>query len=467
MPTRGDREAVRESARYLRGVRPLDPVEIRDYVEGRPSTAAVRAHLRALALDLDLVERPDGTFVPVPEGPVEAEFGGVTALPDRHVDRVESLLVDAYGSDWVEAAGGDLRATIDRVKEDYYRGRPVEYDREVALAYAVYHLAGYYAAAQYVVDELGRDGLLGHRLRVLDVGAGVGGPALGLADYLPEDALLEYHAVEPSAAADVLETLLRGTGENVHATVHRTTAEAFDPGGDYDLVLFANVLSELDDPGATAARYCESVAADGTLALLSPADLETSIGLRQVERTLADDRGLAAVYAPTPRFWPGERPTDRGWSFDERPPVEVPRFQSRLARGAPDPERYRNRTVKFSWSLLRPDGRVRHDRRLDRGRVAAMADSDDHVTDRLRMVAAKLSHDLSPGEDANPLYKVSDGSEAVDHYAVLVDETSLNDRLRRADYGDPLYFDSVLCLWNDDEEAFNLVVDEETVVDPA
>ena len=34
-----------------------------------------------------------------------------------------------------------------------------------------------------------------------------------------------------------------------------------------------------------------------------------------------------------------------------------------------------------------------------------------------------------------------------------------------ADYGDVLAFENVLCLWNDDEEAYNLVVNGESVVD--
>jgi len=78
----------------------------------------------------------------------------------------------------------------------------------------------------------------------------------------------------------------------------------------------------------------------------------------------------------------------------------------------------------------------------------------------------KLSHDLSPDDTgANPLFKIGDGSEGEDNYAVLVRETAGNADLAAADYGDLLAFDGVLALWNDDEEAYNLVVDEETVVD--
>ncbi len=85
------------------------------------------------------------------------------------------------------------------------------------------------------------------------------------------------------------------------------------------------------------------------------------------------------------------------------------------------------------------------------------------MTERVDAVAVKLSHDLS--DDGNPLFLVGDGSQRVDHYAVLTRETGLNDGLLTADYGDGLAFERVLVLWNDDEAAYNLVVDDETTVD--
>ncbi len=96
-----------------------------------------------------------------------------------------------------------------------------------------------------------------------------------------------------------------------------------------------------------------------------------------------------------------------------------------------------------------------------------------HVTERIDLVAAKLSRSLSDGDGnggrgsgrSNPLFKISDGSEDTDHYAVVTRETALNRPLLEADYGDVCSFEGVLALWNDDEGAYNLVVDEETIVD--
>ncbi len=473
------REAILDSAKYLRNVRPIDPEELSDYVEGGAHPAVVRQVLREHVVDLRLREREDGTFVPAPEEPIEPAFDGVSAVPDRHLDRLEGLLVERFGPDWAEGEAGDaLRGEIRRLKERYYRQHPVEYDHEAALGYALYHLPAYYAAIQYPLDELGSAGLLSSPIRVLDVGAGVGGPALGLLDYL-EGALVEYHAVEPSAAADVLEALLPD-GQRVQTTIHRTTAEAFEPEGEYDLVVFANVLIELSEPVSVLRRYLAHLAPDGSLIALSPADRNTSIHLREVERAVVDGEGAGegnsnddryTAYAPELRLWPGEVPTDRGWSFDRKSDLDVPELQRRLDEGRrvrseerdPATGEFVNRDVQYSYSILQRDGRRRIEVEPSPERFATFADTESHVGDRIDCVAVKLSRSLSEG--GNPLFRVGDGSQSVDHYAVLTRETALNRALLDADYGDVLVFEGVLALWNADEGAYNLVVDEETVID--
>ena len=460
-----DREAVRSNAKYLRQVRPIDPDEISEYVEGTPHPAVVRRVLREEAYDLGLFEREDGTFVPVAEAPVSAPGWGPDAFPEAYAHALEALLVERDGVNWHRDDAGDrLREVIRKLKADYYHRNPVEYDEEVALGYAIYHLPDYYAAVGYVLDDLVERSLLPHRLRVLDIGAGVGGPALGLHDYLPDDAVIDYHAVEPSAAADVLDSLLDETRRNFRSTIHRERVETFDFDGPYDLVVCANVLSELDDPVAVVGDALDALADDGTLAAIAPADLETSTGLRSVERTVVADRDVT-VYAPTLRLWPGMAPADRGWSFDERPRIEAPAFQRRLDDAGGEPGTFRNETVKFSYSLLRTDGERRVAVRADPSRHARMADMEGHVTDRIDLLAVKLSRNLSDDEGGNPLFKIGDGSERLEQYAVLTRESGLNRDLLAADYGAVLQFENALALWNDDEGAYNLVVDAETVVD--
>lgn len=467
-----DREALRDTAKYLRNVRPVDPEEIFEYLPDQPHPAVVRRALREEAFDLGLFERDDGTFVPANEEPVDPPGWEPEAFPDRYANALEDLLVERYGRDWHEGESGDrLREVVSRLKEDYYRGRDVDYDEDAALGYAVYHMPDFYAAVGYVLDTLAERGLLSRRLRVLDVGAGTGAPALGLHDYVPDDALVDYHAVEPSANADVLERLLGETRRNVRPTIHRTTAEAFDPDavGEVDLLLFGNVLSELADPEAVVREYLDALADDGACVLLAPADLGTSTGMREVERAVAAPDSDVTVYAPDLRLWPGEAPADRGWSFDECPDLAVPDFQRRLdeaARRGPedDPGEFVNVDVKFSYAVLRTDGERRVPVVANRERHARMADSEDRVTDRVNLLAVKLSANLA-GPDANPLFKVGDGSERLEHYAVLTGESALNGDLRAARYGAVLSFENVLVLWNDDEGAYNLVCEKETVVE--
>ncbi|WP_318569668.1 class I SAM-dependent methyltransferase [Salinigranum marinum] len=471
-----DREGIRANAKYLREVRPIDPDEIYEYVDGSPHPAVVRQVLREEAVDLGLVERDDGTFVPAPECVVEPGWAP-TAFPERYAHAFEEFLVEREGIDWHRGESGDrLRETIRRLKERYYRRQSVAYDDRVALGYGLYHLPDYYATVGYVLDTLAERGLVKTPLRVLDVGAGTGGPALGLHDFFPREALVDYHAVEPSAAADVLERLLGETGRNFHPTIHRTTIEALDlpglvddpgsgvSGGGFDLVVFSNVLSELDDPVAAVERSLDVLAPDGAVVALEPADLNTATALRTVEREVVSRTG-ATVYAPTLRLWPDAEPSDRGWSFDVRADLAVPSFQSRLDEAGDDPGAFTNPTVQFAYAVFRPDGTRRLAVRADPARHAKLADADRHVTRRVDLLAVKLSHDLTDDDDTNPVFKIGDGSESTGVFAVLTRETSLNEVLAGAPYGSVLSFEQALVLWNDDEGAYNLVVDDTTVVD--
>jgi SAM-dependent methyltransferase len=460
------RQAIRENAQYLRNVRPIDPEEIYEYVDGQPHPAVVRETLRDLALELDLTEREDGTFVPAPEEPISTDFAGVDAFPESYARELEDLLVGEFGPGWPEGTSGDrLRHRLATLKDAYFEQREVEYDYLTALAYAIYHLPDNYAVTQYVLAPLIREGKIPSRLRVLDVGAGTGGPALGLADLLPDDALVEYHAVEPSANADVLEAMLKGTGRNFHTEIHRERAQDFDPSGEFDLVLFANVLNELDDPGEVVREYGEWLAPDGSFVAIEPADRNTATGLRRVEREVED---AFTIYAPTCRLWPDATPQVDCWSFDRRPDIAVPAFQQRLDDAAGeefDDGTFVNSDVQFAYSILRTDGAERIAYTPDRSRVAPLADADELVTQRIDLVVIKISHDLSDG--GNPLFVVSDGSERERVFAVLTNESLLTRDLLDAPYGGLLDIENALVLWNDDEGAFNLVIDDEAVVDDA
>ena len=538
-----DREAVRTNAKYLRNVRPIDPNEIYEYIEDQPHPAVVRETLRQEAFELGLRERADGTFVPASTDPIPDPMWQPDMLPRRYNEVIADHLVERFGPEWYRGdSGAMLRSTIRRLKRDYYQQNPVEYDQTVALGYAIYHFSDYYAAIGYVLDDLLEQGCLSQTLRILDVGAGVGGPAAGIHDYLPESSLVEYHGVEPSAGVDLLTDILAKTRRNFRTTIHHESAESFDPtcigSADnerpFDVILFGNVLSELDEPYIVARRYLSAVATDGSFIGLAPADKHTSIHLRAIERMLTgdpltepiledegqilseragdltpaatpDDEIDATIYAPTLRLWSGKTPSDRGWSFDRRSRVTAPPTQQQLddaprvvnksettAAGQMDRDsetagdgRFRNETVQFSYTIIRRDGTARAPVSANPRRHAAMETMETHVTNRIDLMAVKLSHDLttSPTEnsnqyrrghgssnlqtsyDTNPVFKIGDGSQTTDHYAVVTVKDTLTEPLLTAEYGAILAFENVLCLWNDDEDAYNLVVDDESVID--
>ncbi|MFW6436945.1 MAG: methyltransferase domain-containing protein [Halococcoides sp.] len=452
------RQQVRDAAKYLREVRPLDPDELAEYVEGGAHPAAVRQVLREAAVDLGIRE-DDGVFYPVESGPIEPA-GRPVAVPEAHLRGIEDLLVEAFGPDWHRGGSGDrLRERIHAMKAAYLEGDPLAYDRTTALAYAIYHFPSAYAATAHLVDQLAVEGLLETPLRVCEIGAGVGGPMLAVLDRHPGP--IAYDAVEPSAAAEVAAALLEDR-PNARVRIHREAAESFDPDT-YDLVIAARVANELASPAATLERYADALDDEGTLLVVAPADRETAIGLRRIERALAD---RLTVYGPTVRLWPDREPSGRCWSFDRQPPIDLPAIQSKLAAAAADPETIEHTRVQYAHSILRADDCRRFAFTPDPERTPPLARTAERVTDRVAAVAIKLSHDLGADDPgANPQFLLGDGSERRDHVAVLVRETALNDALVTAGYGECLRFENALVLENDDQDAYNLVVDDEAIVD--
>lgn len=466
--------AILDAARYLRSVRPLDPAELVEYVPDGIDTAAVTEVLRERAVDLQIRERPDNTFVPVDDGAADPAFVGIDAVPDRITAAVEACLIDAYGKDWYDGASGDrLRRAIRSFKAAYFEGEAVTYDREAALGYAIYHLPGSFARIQYVLDVLGRAETLPACNRVLEVGSGVGGVGLGVADFFGGSIPVEYHGIEPSGpATELAARLLNTTHRNFRWCLKQNTIQAADPEGPYDLLVLANVVGELDDPAAVVESLVELVAEGGSLILLEPADERTSRLLRQVESGLVDDRGLADVFAPTLRLWPNGQPRDACWSFVRQQSLAVPPFQRALDEGArertpardPATGEFVNVEVRYAYGILRPDGQRASAYRPARARVAALGESGAHIGDRVNLAVVKLSQSLAEGE-AHPVYVIGDGSQDEEHFAVHPSPTSLNDALASSNYGDILEIEGGLVLWNDDEGAYNVIVDEETIVD--
>ena len=467
-------ETILDSARYLANIRPIDPEELIDYVASPISPEEVRNVLRDHATEIGLIERSDGIFEAAKDDPVEVEFDGVARLPHRIDRAIESRLVESSGDQWASGESGHrLRTAIRSFKRRYFAGEAVTYDRITALGYAIYHLPASFASIQYVVDELRVARLLSSSLRVLDVGAGVGGQALGLDAYLPDSTLIEYTAVESSEAmVAILGDMLEETGRNFHWRIRSRHIEQLTESGPFDLILCSNVLNELDTPVAAVEMLSRLLADDGSIIAIEPADEQTSRGLRRIEHRIVSTTDVT-VFSPTIRLWPGHEPTDDCWSFRVHPDIETPTVQREIDERpraaandrAPASGEFRNVDVQYSYAILRTDERRRIDYRVSGSSAIPLNSATDHVTNRVDVAVVKLSHSLSQSTDSNPLYVVGDGSQDVEWFAVLTARSHGNHLLEAASYGDVLLLSNALVLWNDDEAAYNLVVDNRCIVD--
>ena len=466
-------QIVVDSAQYLRNVRPIDPAEVAGYVGHELSAEDVRDILRQHARELGLLEDRSGCFRPPDACVTQPKPERIDRVPPPLSDHIMRLLSDRFGERWYEGATGDeLRAAIREFKHRYFAADRVEYDQSTALGYTVYHLPATYASTQYVLGELAAPELLPGHLRVLDVGAGVGGQSLALSTYLGAETLIEYTAIEPSEAnAEILSSVLDLTHRNFHWDIRRESVEDASIEGPYDLIVLSNVCSELEAPTQVLPDLASALHATGAMVAIEPADERTSRELRRIETEVVRRRDELDVYSPALRLWSGHQPTDHCWSFVRYPDIDTPRFQRLLDGGRreqasdrdPATGEFVNRDVQVSFSILRLDGKRRIDLTAS-SPYAPLAESTDAVGDRVDVCVVKLSGSLASG-DGNPVYVVGDGSQHDEHFLVLAQDSSLNVAIREANYGDILVIHEGLLLWNADEAAYNIVADDETLVD--
>ena len=457
------KKEILSNVKYLKSIRPFSPKEIGGYISKEIDAEEIRSLILENAFKIGIIENTDGSFSLPGEDPIISKDAPIRKFPQEHVKILESMLENKYGDEWFKGESGkEIRERIRKIKNKYYCREEVSYDEDNAFAYAIYHLPGYYAAMQYILNNLSEKHIIGRKLRVLDVGAGVGGPALGFIDYIPQDVLLEYNAVEPSESKIILEELLRKSGENVHINIYQKTAEEFEPDGIYDIILFANVISELKDPVSVVRKYSEFVAKTGSMILIAPADKNTAIELRNVERKLSEKMN---IYFPDICLWTGKKSRGKNWSFEVMPELEIPSFQEKIDKEGERTGEFLNIDVQVAYSILRWDQKTKFEHVFDVSRVMPLSDSHTQVTKRVDVIAVKLSHDLSEGKNA--LFLIGDGSEKIDHYIVVVKKTLENRSVFEASYGEIILIKMALVLWNEDENACNLVIDGQTTIERA
>lgn len=395
-----------------------------------------------------------------------------------HLERlIEAYIEKKTGKRWDDPVVlSRIRAAILAQKREYWREggrRHINYHTGYqVLGYLAYQLPVYFIQFQHLLAELASQEVIGPDLRVLDAGTGPGVVPLAVIDFIKRaggdsativgiDASKEH-----GEAYRFLVPQFAGKDSRMHIGIplcaDLKTLSPDELPGDIDLVVFSNVLNEIEkltpaEKGELLTRYARSLAEHGTIAVLEPADLVNATSLRKIA-IAATEKGALGIYAPCTFLW-GERcAPDSCWSFTEHPAVHPTRLMRALAQD-PEPYRYLNTDIKFSYTLLRKDGLTRCRYRVrPRAPFLRLSNLPFHVGHRVNVVGSVMSGDI--GDAGHLVMKLCDGTMGIPVYVVMprYHRSKATSALPRAGYGDILELHQVLVRYNDRYGAYNLLI---------
>ena len=283
--------------------------------------------------------------------------------------------------------------TTDRasLKSDYL-DHPVH-----AAAYLKYFLPVNLSKVQVLLDEMPQgwpDQASGRSIRILDVGSGPGAGALAAFDWFHQywsDRIRELTVVAIDVSAEALnqakllwDVYCRESGAtggrliayegSLERSLNGPWLKSIDQQAPYDLIIAANCLNELysrnADPVESRVELVTQLLArlvpTGTLMIVEPALRDTSRALHQVRDRLIEEK-RCTIYSPclhenscpalvNPFDWCHE---ERGWE----PPLGIQKIDEAVG--------FIKDALKFSYLLLRKDGRTIAERRPDIYRVVS------------------------------------------------------------------------------------------------
>ena len=403
-------------------------------------------------------------------------------FPPALEEAIEQYITRKTGKDWSDPILLErLRRAIVAQKDDYWKPtnkRSLQYTKGYSvLGYLAYHFPVYFMQTRHLLAKLAHDGLLKREMTILDLGTGPGVIPLAVADFWGnlDAARATVWPVERSKEhIEAFTHLARSVAtKNSLVTIKPALESDITSPGDValperiDLMVFSNVLNEL--AGLTVAaradlvmKYAERLAPDGTILIIEPAEEATSTVMRVLSLALKK-RGLS-IYAPCTFVWGTNCTPDRCWSFQTAPSIRPTRIMNTLA-ACDEPFRYVNTDIKYSYVMLRKDGKTRSPCHIPKDtRALRLSKIHLNVGKRITVVAAKMSEDL--GDKETHMFRLCDGSAEKPVYAVLPTFHIMpsNRELGSAPYGAVLEIRNVLVRYNPAHDAYNLLVSRSSEV---
>jgi len=269
--------------------------------------------------------------------------------------------------------------------------RPYLEDPTAAAAYLNYFLPVNLSKIQVLLDEMPEDTFgKNQRFSVLDLGSGPGTGGLAVLDWSNRrfkdmaDALSVVAVDTSPAALRCAERLWKSYCRAAGITGARLQAREADleralgglfraqiqQAGPYDLIILANCLNELsesiDARASLVATALSLLSPHGTMMIVEPALRGTSRALHQVRDRLLQEKSCT-VYSPCLHEENCPALINRNdWCHEERawePPVAIRQIDEEVG--------FIKDALKFSYLLLRKDGKTIVERRSNMYRVVS------------------------------------------------------------------------------------------------
>jgi len=468
---------------------------ILDYLEGNFRLDELYSQIHHLLTDLDLhAESRNGDYLIKRKEPAEflepsraddkkiQAFFAHPKIPESIQSLFECYIEEKTGKRWNDPIViKRIRNAILQQKAQYWgRSGRIGYRKGYSvMGYLAYQAPVYIVQFEHILHSLATDGLVKSHMRVLDAGTGPGIVPLAITNLYSRIGgyTADIYAVERSdefiqAYREIVFPFARKQpGITIHEPIQMDLLdpEIRDLPASLDLIVMQNVINEMErgKEGYGARILLELsnlLSHSGSIVVAEPADLVNSTTMRRIVYR-ASKKGLT-IYSPCPSFRGLSCRAESCWSFIDKPSLSPTRLMKEVAAGA-DSYRFVNTDIKYSFAILRKDGRVKESYRIPKGsRFARLSTLPNHLNRRIDLVAAVISCEL--GDENTHVFRICDGTAQKPVFAVLPSYhvTPGNKLLLSVPYGSPAEFHQVLVRFNRQHNAYNLLVTRHSTVTP-